>query len=123
MKKFILLFLMVFSVQFATTAYALDTANIRFNLSGTSHDNRYFLCIPNIGCLSVLAGDRGKVYPIIYPFKINNIYLSDLDNHRIYYEGLPQSCSATIELKHTVTIHGHISPDSNVIDNMYCTIR
>lgn len=102
-----------------------DTANINIRISGAQGDNRYFLCIPNVGCLSILAGEEGRTYPIIHDFKLYNLYLSDINGFRIYYEGLPSSCQGTIKQGSTVTISGHIAPGSGnkmMINGLSCSI-
>jgi hypothetical protein len=53
MKKLLLLALSLMSLQ--NPAFAGSTANIHIRIAGAASDNTYFLCIPNVGCLSILA--------------------------------------------------------------------
>lgn len=123
MKNLLLLLLTLcwFQLSYASS----ETANIYIKISGALADNRYFLCIPNIGCLSILAAERGKIYPVIHPFKLYALYITNLDNARVYYEGLPSSCQGTIDTNKSVRIYGRLSQGANksiLIRGLHCTI-
>lgn len=112
MKKFILLVASLISLS--NLAFADGTANIRMNIQGAASDNTYFLCLSNVGCLSILAGDRGKVYPVYHPIEMDNIYVTNVDrSFKLSAEGLPASCNVTVQPNHTVTISGRIVPLAN----------
>lgn len=112
MKKLVLLVAAVISLN--TAAFADSSANIRINIQGAVSDNTYFLCLPNVGCLSILAGDRGKVYPVYHPIEMDNIFVTNVDhNFKLSAEGLPASCNVTVQTNHTVTISGRIVPLGN----------
>jgi hypothetical protein len=126
MKKIFISLILVVTLTLSHLAYAWESANVHFALTGAKRDNTYFLCLPNIGCLSVLVGDHGKVYRIDHPFKVTGIFLTDVDdNFRLNYEGLPASCKVTVKTNQTLTITGHITPEPNkgtYISDLHCSL-
>lgn len=125
MKK--VLFLLA-SLIFMPVAHAYDynAANIKINISGAIHNNSYFLCIPNIGCLSIMAAKKGKVFPILHPIEMDNIYVLDRgNNYRIQSQGLPKSCNVTVATNHTITISGNLSVGANNqvrLSGLHCSV-
>ena len=126
MKKLFILAMTVLSMSFTTLAMADNTANIKIKLSGAIHDNRYFICLPNIGCLSVLAAQKGKIYPIVHSFQMNDIFLTDAsDNLKVHPQGLPASCDVTVNENQTITISGNIVTGANksvYINKLHCSL-
>jgi hypothetical protein len=92
----------------AGTPFALaeEVANIKIKIAGAVHDNSYFLCIPDIGCLSLLAAKNGKVFPIIRPIEMNTIFVVNERTAQEYNQGLPASCNVKVEPSHSITIYG-----------------
>lgn len=124
MKKLLFLIL-IFMLNFQS-GYAADAAYIHIKISGASADNRYFLCLANIGCLSIHAAERGKIYPIFHSFKMNEIFITDTDrSFRVYPEGLPPSCNLRVETSQTITIYGSIKKTSYGvrIHQLRCEVR
>jgi hypothetical protein len=125
MKK--LLMLMIASIICIQSVHADDTANIRIKINGAMKDNRYFLCMPNIGCLSILAAQKGKVFPVYHSIEMNSIYVADLNNHfQISPQGLPHSCDVTVDTKKTITISGNITGGSNHtvrVSQLHCSVN
>lgn len=122
MKKWLLLLCAITSTQMA---FADDATNIRIKISGASSDNRYFLCLPNVGCLSILGAQRGKVFPIFRPITMSAIYIEDVTNQiHLAPQGLPASCRGQIETNHTLTITGTLTGSGNNthINGLHCTI-
>lgn len=105
MKKLLLLLILITITQ---TSFGVETANIRMNISGATYDNRYFLCMPDIGCLSILAANHGKIYPIMHSFTVEGMFLSNVDNFKVYPIPLPPSCRTSVETNQTLIIRGHI---------------
>ena len=126
MKKLLILALALVTLTGTQLALADSTANIKIHITGVQKDNSYFLCMQNIGCLSVLASDEGKTYTIYHPIEMDTIFITDVDhNFRVSAEGLPQSCQGTVQPNHTVTISGNASPraDGTVkINNLHCSM-
>lgn len=123
MKKIIISFLLILSCIQA--AYALDTVNIKIQIAGALNDNRYFMCIRNIGCLSIRAAKQGKVFSMMRTFEMDNIYIVNLKNNQLYSQGLPNSCSIAIKPQQTITISGKLSAgpnDSARIDQLRCSV-
>lgn len=110
-----------------TSVFADDTAaNIQIKVSGAIHDNRYFLCLPNVGCLSILGASRGKVFPVFHPVEMDGIYVADASHGlQVSPQGLPASCDTTVATSKTVTISGSIAPAKNgmvKINNLRCSV-
>lgn len=123
MKKLILTILLA---SLLPLAHASDTANIRIKLSGSLKDNRYFLCLSSIGCLSIRAAQKGKVYPIYRPFQLYNMYITDLTDLSLHRQNLPSSCSVNVEPNKTLTISGNLTRGSNnriQISQLQCSVR
>jgi hypothetical protein len=107
------------------TAFADGAANIKIRLNGTAGDNRYFICLPNVGCLSVLAAERGKVYPIFQPITLGNIFILDASNHyRLSPQAGTQSCNITVNTGQTVTISGNITKNGQIVrvGQLHCAV-
>jgi hypothetical protein len=123
MKKLIILVAAVLSMQ---TVYADNTANIKIKIAGASASNRYFLCLPDVGCLSIHAALKGKVYPVYESINMRNIYVMDTDQgYRVYTQGLPASCNKTVEENQTITISGRIVKSANdqvQVKQLRCTV-
>ncbi|MBX3708652.1 MAG: hypothetical protein KIT56_05545 [Gammaproteobacteria bacterium] len=123
MKKLLVLLATLASIQ---VALADDAANIKLKISGASSDNRYFLCLPDTGCLSILAAQKGKVFPILHPVEISGIFIADAQNNfAITPQKLPHSCHTTINTNQTATISGKLTTGKNKsvnLSQLNCTI-
>ena len=129
MKKFLAMCLAISCLNligFVQTAYGDDFANVRIKISGAAKDNRYFLCLPNIGCLSILAATtKGKIYPVTHSFEMDNIFVTNMDDFRVHPQGLPTSCNVTVKTNQTITIYGKITQgqnDSILINQLHCSV-
>lgn len=123
MKKIVAVLITLLSLQ---TVYADDgITHIRINISGAKQDNSYFLCLSDIGCLSIKAGNAGKVYSIYNNVQLSGIAVLDIDkNFRVSVQPVPASCGTAISNK-TITISGNLVSGLNqntVINNLHCTI-
>lgn len=123
MKRILVAMMILCSTQFA---FAYDAANIKIKVSGAIHDNSYFLCLPDIGCLSIYAAKtKGKVYPVLHNIDMPHIYVTDVNNFSVYPQGLPESCKVKVKTNQTITIHGDLvkSTDGKVhINNLGCSV-
>jgi len=121
MKK--LLFL-VFALASTQMAFAADTANIKIKISGATSDNRYFLCVRNAGCLSILAAQKGKVFPLHRTLDMSALYIKDINGMRLSPQGLPASCKGTVDINQTITISGKMATSGNNVrvNALRCTI-
>lgn len=123
MKKLLILLV---SLSLLTSVHASDAAKIKINISGTTRDNTYFLCLPTVGCLSILAAKKGKVFPVMHPVQMSNIYVTNTKNFRVYAQGRPTSCNVTVDPKRTITISGKLSVNTknNVVrvNQMRCSV-
>lgn len=125
MKRAICIILGLLCLQTAI-ASPTDTANIRIKLTGAVSDNTYFLCLPNVGCLSILAAQKGKIYSIPGQVQIDGVFVTDVDhNFRVTPEGLPKSCDVTVQPNQTITISGRLNAGPNqstLISGLSCTV-
>jgi hypothetical protein len=124
MKKSLIVLIALICVQ--TAAFADDTANIKIRINGAIHDNRYFLCLPNVGCLSILAAEKGKVYPVFHPIQMSGIFVTDVSSgYQLSPQGLPSSCDVTVDTNKTITISGSITTTKNNgvrVNQLHCSV-
>lgn len=105
-------------------AFADNTANIRIKINGAVNDNRYFLCMPDMGCLSMLAAKKGRVFSFYRPVEMNTIFVTNVLNGRLYNQGLPKSCQVKVERGQTITISGQLyaGPDKVKLNQISCSV-
>ena len=122
MKK--LLALVVALSMSMSYGYAANTANIKINIAGAIHDNTYFLCMPDMGCLSILAAKKGKIYSMMNPIEMNTLFVTDTSNMSVFNQGLPSSCNVSVKPSQTITIYGNLEKrgDKVTVNNLRCTI-
>lgn len=111
-------------MMFLNSVYANDFANLKIKISGVMPDNKLFLCVGNVGCVSIAAGDKGKVYPMT-PGNIDFVYTTSISNMRLYEQKLPRSCNISVQSNQTLTITGHVVKGANQqihINNLNCKV-
>lgn len=121
-KMLILISLLVFGAPFA---FADSATKIKIKLNGNTSQNQYFLCLPSVGCLSVLAAQKGKVYPIFHEVNMSQIYITDRSNYRVTPQTSASSCNTTVNTNQTVTVSGNITvaKDGGVrVNQLRCAI-
>lgn len=128
MKSLLCILVALVALFALQTAFAdADTANIRIKITGAAADNADFLCLPNVGCLSIKAAQNGKIYPVIGQIEMDGIFITDVDhNFRVTPEGLPKSCDVTVQPNQTITISGKLLAGPNQstrIDGLRCTVN
>ncbi|TAK77858.1 MAG: hypothetical protein EPO11_02070 [Gammaproteobacteria bacterium] len=125
-KSLAILALATASYMPLVSAADTDAANVNIKISGALADNRYFLCLPDVGCLSILAAEKkAKVYPIFHSFDMDKIFVANLNSYRIYPQGLPASCNVTVNTNQTITIYGKLvnkSDQQTYVENLHCTV-
>jgi len=122
MKKILMLLLAISSLQLA---YAYDAANIKIKIAGAIQKNDYFLCVPDLGCLSILDAQKGKIYPITHELEMENMYVLNADGFRLTPLGLPKSCNVKVATHQTITISGKLvkGPQDVVhINQLHCSV-
>lgn len=120
MKK---LLVAILSLVLMTSAFA-DDAKLRMKISGPINNNRYFLCVTGIGCVSILAGDKGKIFPLD-PGTIQKIFTVDASNMSVHQQGLPASCNVNVNDNQTLTVSGTLVQQGNghvQISNLHCSV-
>lgn len=123
MKKLLILILSVVCMQMAFADNA--AVNIKIKISGAVSNNRYFLCLPDIGCLSILAAQKGKIYPIFHQIDMEGVYVTNVEDMSVYPQGLPKSCDVSVDTNKTLTISGHLISGANgraQVKNLSCSI-
>lgn len=111
-----LLAIVILSLLFVQKIHADEFAKLRIKIAGTSADNRYFLCVSNIGCISIEAGNHGKTYPLT-PGNLRYIYATNVTNLRLYPQPLPDSCNIDVKSNQTITVSGRMIKGAN--DSVY----
>lgn len=127
MKIVVKLIMLIITLATIKTAFADDSAaNIKIRISGATSDNRYFLCMPDTGCLSIRSGVAGKVFPIFHSVDMSSIYVTDVSNNfQVSGQPTPTSCNVTVDPSHSVTITGSIAVGANHkvrINQLHCTV-
>lgn len=119
-----LIIMLLLSLSFSPLAFASSSANIRFHITGANSDNRYFICVPNVGCLSILAAEHGKGFPFFEDVQMHNIFLTNLENFQVYALGLPPSCNRMVHPGQTLTIYGHLETfgGKSFIQGLSCSL-
>ena len=100
------------SLVLFNSAQAFDSAKLRMKIAGPIKDNRYFLCVTNIGCISILNGNKGRSYPL-NPGSISNIYTVNATNMRMHTQPLPQSCNREVKMNQTLLVSGKLIEGKN----------
>lgn len=121
MKKLLVALISLVMMQ---NAFADDFAKLKIQISGASHENRYFLCVDSHACLSLQAANKGEVFPIDAG-NIGSLYTSDISTLRMYPVALTKSCRVTFKNDQTVTVSGSLTKRANgsvVIDHLSCKV-
>lgn len=123
MKKFIAL---IFVLAMSSSVFAADVGKLKINISSPVKNNKYFLCLYSIGCLSIHAGNHGKTFPVAPSTDIGNIrkiVVADVSNMRMHTQASSQSCNVKIEKGQQLIISGQLSVKNNVpyISNLHCS--
>lgn len=123
MRRFVAaLLMMILSVS---VAFADDNpAKIKIKISGGIHDNSYFLCMPDMGCLSILAAKKGKVFKMMNQFEMNTLFIMDRNNMSVHNQGLPASCDVKVKNNQTITISGSLAKqgDKVKVNQLRCSV-
>lgn len=120
MKRFLFFLLGIIFIQ---PVHADDFAKLRMKISGVSQ-NKYYLCLNTVGCVSIHAGNHGTVYPM-NAGSINYIIPVNAANLRLHQQTLPKSCEIDVKPNQTVTITGRLeskTKDQIYITHLKCTI-
>jgi hypothetical protein len=108
------------------TAFASEHAQLNIKISNPVKENKYFLCLYSIGCLSIRAGNHGKVFPVI-PTDIGNIQkivITDVSNMRMHMQPSVKSCNVVIKPDQKLTISGQLIVKNSTpyINNLRCSV-
>lgn len=123
-KALIIIMMLLSSWAIGTSAFAKTM--IRLKIAGTSKENRYFLCIYGVGCLSMQAGSRGKTF-YTAPTDMGNIkklVILDGRNMRMYKNPSNGSCNIEVNDQQTLTISGSLATGGNGphINGLRCAV-
>lgn len=123
MKKLILALCLF---PFISMAYANPEATLGMRITNPVKNNKYFLCLYDVGCISIKAGDQGKTYPMP-AMDVGNILkfvITDVDNMKETMQATNQSCNVKVESGQKLTITGNLIVQNNTpsIKNMKCHV-
>lgn len=123
MKK--ILTILLFTLLSTSMAFAMNTATIKLHINGNSSNNKYFLCFRTVGCFSILDAQRGESYPIIRPFNVHQIFLSDVQDKLLVRQAMPASCQTQVKLGQTLSVYGTITATHSgaAITGLACKIN
>lgn len=124
MKRIIAVLL---SCMMIAPVMAADYAKLKLHISDPVKENKYFLCLYGIGCLSIRAGNHGKVYPIMPDTDIGNIrkiVVTDVSNMSMHLQPSAQSCNIVAAKNQHITISGQLVVKNHTpyINNLHCTV-
>jgi hypothetical protein len=116
----------ILSFMISSTAIA-DVAHIRLNITNPVKENTYFVCLYEIGCLSIRAGNRGKVFAAM-PANMGNILkivIVDFNTMRMYRQTNVPSCQVNLREHQTLTISGQLVVNHSIphINNLHCSMK
>lgn len=108
MKKIIVILLSLFSF---TTAHAEGSAKLSLDISGTNAKNTYFLCIYNVGCLSMkIAKAKHREYPITTNdiANLKQFFIANGNTMELHRQPIAASCQQAVGEGKKVTITGQL---------------
>jgi len=118
--------ILILLILSACTQMAFAAAQVKIKLSGAINDNRYFLCLPNAGCLSIKAAQKGKIYPFPNEINMGKVFVTDRSNqYRLSPQAIASSCQITVKTDQTVTITGNLAvqKDNSIrINQLRCSL-
>lgn len=120
MKK---LLIALFALVCINTAFASDVTDLAIKVSGTTSQNRYFMCIGENGCFSMQDGAQGEVFPI-NSGDVQRIFIFDTAERRMNILPLPRTCNITVKDNQTLLVTGRLAKAANGsvhIDNLKCS--
>jgi hypothetical protein len=122
-KKYIFAFLLM-TLSFG--AAAADQAQLKIKIASAIKENKYFLCLYGIGCLSIHAGDKGKVFAV-NPIDMNNIRkvgIANITNRALYLQPNDASCQVPLQANQSVTVTGQLVVKHNTpqIEHLHCSV-
>lgn len=123
MKKLILILM---SMMLVNIAHAGNPPTLRLKIAGSNKNNTYFLCVANLGCVSLYEGAEGKKYPMDAG-KVYYIFTANAKNFRMYTQPLPSSCKVNLSNNQTLVVSGKLVRGVNngnaYIDNLACSVK
>ena len=100
-------------MQFAKADESIHTATVKINITGSNPQNTYFLCLQGVGCLSIQAAQKGKIYPITHDIPMDTMYIVNQHTMALSRQGLPASCQGEVKVNQTITISGKLEPGAD----------
>ncbi len=124
MKKLIAVIL---SLVLCSPVFAADFAKLNIKISNPVKENKYFLCLYGIGCLSIRAGNNGKVFPVMPTTDMGNIQkivITDVSNMSMHLQSNDKSCNVVVNKNQRLTITGQLVVKNNkpYINRLHCSL-
>lgn len=110
----------------SNSIFAADVAMVKVHIADPIAENKYFICLYNVGCLSIRAGDNGKAFPMM-PQDIGNIekfVVTDVTDMSMYTTPSNNSCNVQVNAGQTLTVSGQlvVAKSGPVIKNLRCSV-
>jgi hypothetical protein len=121
-KKYIFSFLLM---TLSCGAVAADQAQLKIKIANAIQENKYFLCLYGVGCLSIHAGNQGKVFAV-NPIDMNNIKkvgIANITSRALSLQPNDASCQIPLQANQSVTITGKLVVKHNTpqIEHLHCS--
>jgi len=96
---------------------SVNAANLSVKMTGSTNNNRYFLCLYDVGCLSMEKSAQSSQFPISSGAMKNllKIAVTDTRTMQVYTQPISRSCQVEVNNNQTVNITGHLSVEGNTV--------
>lgn len=124
MKKTIAILLSLLAFN---AAHAEGQARLSINIAGNTEKNTYFLCVYNVGCLSMkIAKAKHREYPITTNdiANLKQLFIANGNTMQLYRQPITESCHKAVEEGQKVTITGQLVVTGTTphINHLQCKI-
>jgi hypothetical protein len=112
----------IMSIMLIQPIHANEFAKLHIKISGALHNQGYFLCINNVGCVNMSAGNQ--TFPMSSG-SINYIIPVTFPNNQAHPQALPKSCAIAVKNNQTITITGSLKASTNdavYISHLHCKV-
>ena len=123
MKKLIL---SILALTLSSGLFAADFAKVKIRITNPVHENKYFLCLYNVGCMSINAGNRGRQFPMMAQDigNIEKFVVTDVTDMSMHMTTSNNSCNVQVSGGQTLTISGQLEMVNSqpIIKNLHCSV-
>ena len=96
---------------------SVNAANVSVKMTGPTHNNRYFLCLYDVGCMSMEKAAQQNKFSISSGTMKNllKIAVTDTKTMQVYTQPISHSCQVEVDKNQTVNITGSLSVDGDTV--------